>query len=501
MDKKGNLLFSSPTQEDPIIDQWLQQQFIEPETHRGFGPLNQEQLFISTKTREEGLSLALRQGPFYKRFKVLFPPEIWNACPERLKTTIRNNLAFLSSQELSITFNLPGIQYDTPFPELKSAFRELLFNLLLFDAQADKKKTEEYLRRFANTTFSFTESALPKVEALNTKERSINTMTFGKESLVSFGLAEELGLRPQLVTVSEPDWNVIYRNEHFRTFEYKHKERLMKQFEAEFDVKIHRIHNGLGDLRFYGHWDIDETELGWASQLTEFMLLLLPFNSFYNSRYMIFGHEQSCNDYFISKEGFRYNPYFDQSSDWIQHMNSMLHSITNASVQATSIVQPLHEIAVSKILYSRYPQLAKYQMSCHQDNEGAEQNRWCNSCAKCALCHIFMKALGFDHTTVGLKDLLSLKHKKLYPLFSNHTPFSERKNNEPHEDEQLLAFFLATERGVQGELIEYFKQTLYTEAKEREAELKATYFGIHEPRNIPTPLWKRTKLIFEEELR
>src|SRR3989344_6009605 len=249
MDKKGNLLFSSPTQEDPIIDQWLQQQFIEPETHRGFGPLNPELLSISTKTREEGLSLALRQGPFYKRFKVLFPPEIWNACPERLKTTIRNNLAFLSSQDLSITFNLPGIQYDTPFPELKSAFREVLFNLLLFDAQADKKKTEEYLRRFANATFSFTESALPKVEALNTKERSINTMTFGKESLVSFGLAEELGLRPQLVTISEPDWNVIYRNQHFRTFECKHKEHLIREFEAEFDVKIHNVHNGLGDLR------------------------------------------------------------------------------------------------------------------------------------------------------------------------------------------------------------------------------------------------------------
>ncbi len=498
-------MFSAPPADDPIIDQFLQQQFLEPETHRGFGPLQPEPLLVSAKTREEGIILALRQGPFYKRFKVMFPPEIWNACPERLKTTIRNNVAFLSSMELSITFNLPSIQYDTPFPELKSAFRELLFNLLLFDAQADQKKTEEYLRRYANSIYSFTETALPKIEALNTKERSINTMTFGKESLAGFGLAEELGLRPQLVTVSEPDWNVVYRNEHFRTFEFKHKERLIQQFEAEFDVKIHRIHNGLGDLRFYGHWDVDETELGWASQLTEYLLLLLPFSSFYNSRYLIFGHEQSCNDFFTSKDGFRYNPYFDQSADWIQHMNSMLHSVTNASVQAMSLVQPLHEIAISKLLYQRYPQLAKYQMSCHVDNEGAENNRWCNSCPKCALCYIFMKAVGFNPASVGLGDLLSLRHKKLYPLFSQHVPLSQRQNNKnnnpPDEDEQLFAFFLAAERGVQGELIELFKQTFYAEAKERETELRATFFGIHEPRNIPASLWKKIKQIFEEELK
>ncbi len=500
MDKKGSLLFSAPTTEDPVVDLWLQQQFAEPETHRGFGPLTAEPLSISTKTREEGISLALRQGPFYKRFKVMFPEEIWDTCPEHLKTTIRNNLAFLSSMELGVTFNLPHIQYDTPMPELKSAFRELLFNILLFSAHADKEKTEDYLRRFANTTYGFTESALPKNEALATKERSINTMTFGKESLVSLGLAEEIGLRPQPVLVCEPDWNVIYRNEHFRTFEYKHKERLIQQFEAEFDMKIHRIHNGLGDLRFYGHWDIDETELGWTSQLTEYLFLLIPFNSFYNAKYVVFGHEQSCSDFYSSTENFRYSPYYDQSSEWLQHMNTMLHSISNSSVQATSLVQPLQEIAVCKVLYQRYPQFAKYQMSCHVDNEGAEENRWCSNCPKCALCYIFMSALGFDPEEVGLKNMLSLKNKKFYPVFSDYKSPQQRQKVEPHEDEQLFAFLLAADRGVEGELITYFKETLYAEAKSREEELRQTYFSVYPPKNIPTNLWKKIKPILEEEM-
>ena len=122
MDKKGSLLFSSPSTEIPTLDLW-QQQFFEPETHRGFGPLNSEPLFISTKTKDDGLSLALRQGPFYKRFKVIFPEEVWNACPERIKASIRNNVGFLTSMELGIIFNLPSMHYDTPFPELKPYFR------------------------------------------------------------------------------------------------------------------------------------------------------------------------------------------------------------------------------------------------------------------------------------------------------------------------------------------------------------------------------------------
>ncbi len=498
MDKKGSLLFSSPSTEIPTLDVW-QQQFFEPETHRGFGPLTAEPLFVSTKTKDDGISLALRQGPFYKRFKVIFPEEVWNACPEGIKTSIRNNVGFLTSMELGVLFNLPSMHYDTPFPELKPYFRELLFNLLLFDADFDKKETKEYLRRFANTVFTFSENSLPKSESFSTKERSINTMTFGKESLLSLGLSQEIGLKPQLVLFSEPDWNVIYRNEHFRTFEYKHKESLIRQFEAEFDLKIHRVYNGFGDLRFYGHWDLDETELGWASQLTEYMFLLLPFTSFYNARYILFGHEQSCSDFFTSKEGFRYSPYYDQSSEWIQHMNGMLHTLTSGSTQTVSIVQPLHEIAVSKILYQRYPHLAKYQMSCHVDNENAEYNRWCGSCPKCALCFIFMSALGFDPASVGLREMLSLKQKKFYPLFTRYRP-GQRNKNEPQEDEMLLAFLLATDRGVKGELIDLFKEQFYAEAKAREEELRKTFFSVYEPKNIPTALWKKIKPVLDEEI-
>ena len=65
-----------------------------------------------------------------------------------------------------------------------------------------------------------------------------------------------------------------------------------------------------------------------------------------------------------------------------------------------SLVEPLQEIAISKILYQRYPEIAKYQTSCHTDNVHAKNNRLCGHCSKCAWIYTFMKALNFDPKSV-----------------------------------------------------------------------------------------------------
>jgi len=111
-----------------------------------------------------------------------------------------------------------------------------------------------------------------------------------------------------------------------------------------------------------------------------------------------------------------------------------------------------------------------------------------------------MSALGFDPSSVGLKDMLSLKNKKFYPVFSNYKSLQQREKNESHEDEQLFAFLLAADRGIEGDLITLFKETLYPEAKAREQELRETYFRVHEQRNIPTSLWRKIRPILEEEM-
>jgi hypothetical protein len=185
----------------------------------------------------------------------------------------------------------------------------------------------------------------------------------------------------------------------------------------------------------------------------------------------------------------------------MRQSNTMLQNLTNGGVQAISLVQPLHEMAVTKILYQRYPHLAKYQMSCHCNNEGAKNTRWCGACSKCARCFIFMKALGFDPATVGLREMLTLKDKNHYSIFNQGKEMCAYDSVGVGRDEQLLAFHLAAKRGVQGELMELFLKEFGEETEKREEELKNEFFKVQRPENIPLSLWRKLKPIYEEELK
>lgn len=460
-------------------------------------------LKINARATEKGLHLILSWGSNERKFNVLFPEEIWNSMPGETKSIIIDNLAHLSSLEIGIMLKARKISYETPLPLFKSFFIEVLLKCLLYSGDCDSGKTIDYITRLCNLDFSFKGSQAPfQPHNFETKEGSINTMTFGKESLLGFGLCQELGLNPIPVTVFEPDADVVYRNQHIKTFGNKHKHKLIKQFEQEFKIKIYSIDSELNDIMDYTLWDLDPTDLGWSTQLTQYLFLLLPFNHFFRQKYTIYGNEYSCDAFYYSQDGFKCHPVYDQSVEWMNHINAILQTITHGAVKATSLVQPLHEFAVAKILYQRYPQLAKYQTSCHGNNEGAKKNRWCGACCKCANCFVFMKALGFDPESVGLRDMFGSDYRDYYYLFTQgKTHIDGYSSIQLARDEELLAFYLAAKKGAAGELIGLFKKDFWEEAVSREEELKNEFFKIHRPENIPSNLWRKIKPIFEEELK
>lgn len=503
--KKGSVTLTKitgpePTPNGTAANPKIQKQAVAPKK-LGFISriLRSKVMYIETALTNHGLKVTLTYGSIKKNFHLKFPDEIWKAFPDNSKMMLRDNLALLSSLELGVMLNAKKVRYDTPLPFFKSFFIEVLLKSLLYSGDCDSGKAIEYITRLCNIeqVFKGTNSLFSSLQ-LNTADRSINTMTFGKESLLGFGLAQEIGLNPISVTIVEPDSEVVYRNTRLRTFEWKHKYKLIEKFEKEFNLKIYQIYSELGDLRDYTLWDVDKTDLGWSNQLTQYLFLLLPFNCFFNSKYTIYGNEKSCDSYYYSDEGFKCHPVYDQSAEWMSHMNTMLNTIAGGSMKVTSLVQPLHEIAVAKILYQRYPELAKYQTSCHADNDYAEHNRWCGHCAKCATCFVYMKAFGFNPEIVGIKDMFSLSFKEYFCIFN---PGKDLYSSILGKDEQLFAFQLAVKRGAKGELIDLFNKQYGQEAAAREEELKNEFFKIHSPLNIPPNLWKKIKPIFEEELK
>jgi hypothetical protein len=181
----------------------------------------------------------------------------------------------------------------------------------------------------------------------------------------------------------------------------------------------------------------------------------------------------------------------------------MIKNLGIENIFVGSLVEPLHEIAIIKILHHRYPEIGKYQMSCGEVEVEKIENRWCQNCSKCARIYIFLLANGIDPKKVGFKvDMLDLKYKNKFSVFNgkNEKTYGYDKSL-LGRDEQLLAFLLAFERGVKGKLIEIFKKNYLKEAKEREKELRKKFFGIHSTRTLPEELKDKVLKIYREELR
>jgi len=155
-----------------------------------------------------------------------------------------------------------------------------------------------------------------------------------------------------------------------------------------------------------------------------------------------------------------------------------------------------------KILHRRYPEIAKYQMSCFFLEDTSATKRWCGQCSKCARMYIFMLALGINPETVGFtENMLGLKKADLFSLFGGNDEFKGIYDESGlGKNEQLLAFLMAYQKGIKGPLMKEFIKKNLLEAKTREKELREKFFGIHTTKTltyeIKTPLLK----IFREEL-
>lgn len=458
-------------------------------------------LKIETEANSVGIKLRVFNSSLNRSFKVEFDPLVWEHFPNKLVWA--QNLAYLATLELALMFKVKEVEYNTQFPLFKPFFDELFMKSFTYSGDVESNQPFIYHPQLLDLDLFFSGESIPFVGiAPQVKENSINTLTFGKESLLSFGLAQEIGLNPTPLTVIDEDLDLNFRGEKIKSFTNKHLLDLIHKFEQEKGLKVNTVKNELCKLRCNVEWDLDDTDLGSANVITEFLFFCLPFAYSHHCKYILFGNENSCNKYYYSSEGVRCYPVYDQSSDWIRHLNGLVNIFTQGKVQVVSLVQPLSEMAVAKILYQRYPQLAKYQMSCHADDLNAENNRWCCNCAKCATCFVFMRGFGFDPNKVGLKDMFDLSYKHLFSLFNHHKDVAQGYYSlKMARDEQLLAFYLAVKNGATGELIDLFKKEFMEEAVAREEELMEEIFKLHPPENIPTHLWDKVKPILEEELK
>jgi len=459
---------------------------------------------ISCKRTGTGFTLGVKN----KEYPLSYPENIWAEFPNKSKEFMEDNLAYLMTAHLPTMLGNGdnSLNYSsTAAPFFKPMFDETLLYHLPAVAAMDGKSTAELIKNFLNlkTVFSDYEIKIPNEHAVDGNyddSAAVINFTFGKDSLLTYAVCHELKRDCTLSYVEEPDVPV----------EVAHNTSLGKRFVKEFGARMMRISNGTAPLHNYQYWGLPKTEWGYGHLITEYCLEMLPLAHHFHAGNVMFGNEQSCNCTYLNSDGFISYPVYDQTSFWVQKMDAMMRSMTSGGVDVCSIVEPLHDLAIIKILHTRYKEFGKYQMSCFPDEHGdAGSSRWCHTCSKCARIYLYLNACGIDVRRAGMLRTKNMFEKKCKPFYRALFGGDPKVGEETmlgydacgvSRDEQLLGFYLSYKNGAKGYLIGEFKKKHLREAVLREDELRKKFFVIHESITIPPELKKEVLSIYREEL-
>lgn len=449
-------------------------------------PLPNE-LIVDGKITKDGVSVVVNK----EHFPIRYPRDVWASYPQEAKEALRDAVTVSSTMFLPQILSLPDIHYKTA----RSLAETFFFKNGIYDmpctAHSDKKSSVSYMKDFFNVRSYFGTTEIRTVHTNRPPSdapTAVIPFSFGKESMLTLALCKELGIRPILVMFVEPSHD----------FEHAHKQKMTAAFEKKFDVKIHVLQNTPGIFRYGKYWGFS-TELGWGLHTTECAVLALPFAHHFNADYIILGNEQSCNDSFFDKEGvLTYSAAYDQHTDWTTQQGLLGSLLLGRDVKVVSLMEPLYELAILKVLHTRYSEYGTFQMSCFANNEQAKQVRWCQNCSKCAYVYALSAASDIDLCGMGFtENLFDRAHAHLYADFFKRTVSNLEYGT---KDELGLAFLLATERGRTGYSIDLFKKKMLADFEARKRELAQLYLGIHRFQNIPAEVAEKIITIYKEEL-
>ncbi len=462
---------------------------VEPEQKLGsfLIPENQQVITIKPGFNDKGIRLNVMGMPF----DIVYPKDIWQKYPQFYKKILSENLAFALTFHLPYLYKVNSLNYLMARPISESFFFKAFILALPSTALMKKESSSGLIKKLFEIEYCFIQekniltSNLPPRE---TNKTAILAFSFGKDSLLTYSLCRELGIKTVPIFIKEP----LTEQENF------HKEKLREKFLKESYQDVLMIDNQVGELREPG-----EGWYGWELQLTQYALMILPIVYANKARYLFFANEQSCNDGFLNKEGFWCNPVYEQSAKWTEQIGDLVQLLGIKNLKVGSLIEPIHEIAIIKILHHRYPEIAKYQTSCFAEKPEAKINRWCGNCSKCARMYIFFLANNINPVEIGIPtNMLELKYKHKFSLFEDgNIKDSGYDQSGLGRDEQLLAFLLAYRNGYKGELMDLFKSLYLKEAVKREKELREKFFGIHSTNTIPKELKDKVLNIYREELK
>lgn len=445
------------------------------------------EIHVFRKITKSGVELKIKK----KKIKIEYPRSVWKKFPKSLHKAFADSLSYISTWHLPLVQENNHLIYHHSHPLIEpTIFKILTYSIPMSVFEYENVLTSDLLKKFYNYNFKTQFKALhynysgKKIKKI-LKEKAILLFSFGKDSLLTYGLLEELGITVVPFFMKEPQ----------STYENAHKRKLANKFYDKIGDEVDFFPVTIGRLR-------QEKDLcwGWDIILSQYVFFLIPYFFYDQAKYLFVGNEQSCNFYTKDGEGYLVNPVFEQSVSVMQLLQD-IPKLFFINTHIGSLVEPVHEIFITYILHHRYPEIGRFQMSCFSEEPEAKKYRWCGKCEKCARIYIFLKALNLSPERVGFHNnhMLDADKKNLYTIFNSVPKDSAYGGSGLGRDEQLLSFLMAYKNGVKGELMDEFEALHLTEAEKKKEKLVKEFFGTHTSYSLPSTLRRRVLKIFEKE--
>ncbi|MDH3352333.1 MAG: creatininase family protein, partial [Gammaproteobacteria bacterium] len=245
----------------------------------------------------------------------------------------------------------------------------------------------------------FPDVAAETVSSWETSRDKIAVLSSGgKDSLLTYGLLDEIGreVHPLFVNESGRHWFTALNAWRYFKEQVPHAGRVWTNSDRLFVWMLSHlpfIRKNHARIRA----DIYPVRL-WTVAI--FIFGVLPLVRRHGIGQVTIGNEFDSSSRQSHSGITHYAAVYDQSR-WFDEALTRYYQRKNWNVVQFSMIRPLSELLIEKVLTERYPRLQKLQMSCHAAHMEKDAARPCGRCEKCRRVIAMLTALGADATQCG----------------------------------------------------------------------------------------------------
>lgn len=255
------------------------------------------------------------------------------------------------------------------------------------------------LDRYLRSAIEFPDAPAGELGGWNTDRRRHAVLSSGgKDSLLTFGLLNELGLEvhPLFGNESGRHWFTALNAHRYFKREIPHTARVWMNTDRLFVWMLRRfpfVRSDFGKVRS----DMYPIRL-WT--VACFLFGVLPLARKRGCGRLLIGDEHDSTARSTHRKIPHYAGLYDQSR-WFDDAMTRYFLRKGWGVRQFSILRPLSEMLIQKILVERYPDLQERQVSCHSAHQEGERVKPCGRCEKCRRIVSMLTALDADPERCG----------------------------------------------------------------------------------------------------